>query len=362
MPQNFAAQPPRAARPDRTYPQPGPTPRRAFSNCAQEPFYTAQPRRAQAPGDGQGTPRPQRFYQTQESDFPQEPFPARESSRTQRSCRAPRPSRPQQGRAARGGPPRRTPPRVRRRVLAGVCAVLALCVLAAVQLLRRRAPTAYVQPTQPPYTIAMDSGHGGADQGAVGCIAETALTEKTVYYLNGWLKNDPNYVPVYTHTDGTGATIAERLQAANGAKADLLLSVHGNSETAGDSASGFECFPVPPGRVMHEPSLRFAHLVADGMSAAGAQLRGDAGVRYTYYTDSGAKTIAEESDSSVHAEKSFGILEGAWCPALLVEQCFLTNADDVRAWGLEDGCARAARIYYEAICAYFGTQPLVNNA
>ena len=43
---------------------------------------------------------------------------------------------------------------------------------------------------------------------------------------------------------------------------------------------------------------------------------------------------------------------------MLVEQCFLTNYSDVENWTGEAGCARAARIYYEAICAYFGTEPL----
>lgn len=40
------------------------------------------------------------------------------------------------------------------------------------------------------------------------------------------------------------------------------------------------------------------------------------------------------------------------------EQCFVTNADDVERFGSEQGCKRTARIYYEAICAYFGTTPL----
>ena len=51
-------------------------------------------------------------------------------------------------------------------------------------------------------------------------------------------------------------------------------------------------------------------------------------------------------------------MERPACPAVLVEQCFLTNYSDVENWTGEAGCARAARIYYEAICAYFGTEPL----
>lgn len=226
----------------------------------------------------------------------------------------------------------------------------------------------YELPTTPPFIIAMDAGHGGKDLGAVGCINEVELTEKVIYFLNGWLKNDANYKPIYCRPDGAGATLAERVDAANNAGAHLLLSVHANSETGGDTASGFECYPAPPGRDYHEPSLRFAHLVTDAMKNAGASMRGETGVRYCYYVsgsgedeDTFDKSIVEESDKSVRKEESFAVVDKVKCPALLVEQCFVTNADDVTAWGFDDGCARAARLYYEAICAYFGTQPIVQE-
>lgn len=222
----------------------------------------------------------------------------------------------------------------------------------------------YELPTTPPFTIAMDAGHGGKDLGAVGCINEVDLTEKVVYFLNGWLKNDANYNPIYCRPDGEGVALAARVEAANAAKADLLVSIHANSETGGDTAAGFECYPAPPGRKYHEPSLRFAHLVVDAMKNAGAAMRGQTGVRYCYYVsgsgeeDEYAKQIVEESDDSVWDAESFAVVDKVECPALLIEQCFVTNADDVVAWGFEDGCARAARLYYEAICTYFGTQPI----
>ena len=42
---------------------------------------------------------------------------------------------------------------------------------------------------------------------------------------------------------------------------------------------------------------------------------------------------------------------------VLAEQCFVTNEADVAQFGSEEGCKKTARVYYEAICAYFGTQP-----
>ena len=92
------------------------------------------------------------------------------------------------------------------------------------------------------------------------------------------------------------------------------------------------------------------------MEQAGAALRGQGGVRYIYYQGQ-TKLLVEASRTEVRPELSFTILEQSDCPAVLAEQCFVTSAEDVARFGDEEGCRRAARIYYEAICAYFGTQP-----
>ena len=138
--------------------------------------------------------------------------------------------------------------------------------------------------------------------------------------------------------------------AANSAGASLLLSVHGNSDPYSSDSYGLECYPQPPGRTHHEDSLRLAHLIADKFGAAGQRLRGNAGVRYIYYAgddESGyEKQVVEESDSTVYSEQTFGLLEKTDCPAVLVEQCFVTSEADVAARGTDDGCRRAARLQY----------------
>ena len=203
---------------------------------------------------------------------------------------------------------------------------------------------------------------GGTDIGAEGVINEIQLTEATIGYLEGWLTQDENYTSVRTHAADTFSKNTERAAAANSAGASLLLSVHGNSDPYSSDSYGLECYPQPPGRTHHEDSLRLAHLIADKFGAAGQRLRGNAGVRYIYYAgddESGyEKQVVEESDSTVYSEQTFGLLEKTDCPAVLVEQCFVTSEVDVAAWGTDDGCRRAARLYYEAICEYFGTEPL----
>ena len=113
-----------------------------------------------------------------------------------------------------------------------------------------------------------------------------------------------------------------------------------------------------PGRTWHQESFYFARLLASGMQSIGAKLRGRGGVRYIYYLENDQKQLVENTYTQVRPERSFTLLEDVDCPAVLAEQCFVTNAEDVEHFGSEEGCKAVARIYYEAICAYFGTEPL----
>ena len=93
------------------------------------------------------------------------------------------------------------------------------------------------------------------------------------------------------------------------------------------------------------------------MQAAGAKLRGHGGIRYIYYQGE-VKQLVESTHTEVRDERSFTLLEDVNCPAVLAEQCFVTSEEDVAQFGSETGCKKTARAYYEAICAYFDTEPL----
>ena len=210
----------------------------------------------------------------------------------------------------------------------------------------------------PPYRVAVDAGHGGADPGAQGIVTEAEMTAQTAAALVDWLEKDPNFIPLATR-DGYDVTAkpSERAAYVNALAPQLLLSVHGNSAPEGSDAAGFECYPSVPGRTWHPESFFFAEQLAAGMQSAGAQLRGKGGIRYIYY-EGEVKRLVESNHEEVREERSFTILEDVNCPAVLAEQCFVTSAVDVAQFGDSSGCIRVARIYYEAICAYFGTQPL----
>ena len=150
----------------------------------------------------------------------------------------------------------------------------------------------------PPYRVCIDAGHGGSDPGARGVVEEKEMTARTSEALLTLLEADPNYIPLRSREryDIT-AKPSERAESINAQSPQLLLSIHGNSAPEG-------------------------------------------------------------SATEVRGERSFTLLEDVNCPAVLTEQCFVTSEEDVARFGSEDGCKAVARIYYEAICAYFGTQPL----
>ena len=210
----------------------------------------------------------------------------------------------------------------------------------------------------PPYRVATDAGHGGNDPGARGVVEEKEMTAQTSEALLALLEADPNYIPLRSRESyDVTAKPSERAEAINAQSPQLLLSIHGNSAPEGSTAAGFECYPSVPGRTWHQESYYFAQQLAQGMQAAGAKLRGHGGIRYIYYQGE-VKQLVESTHTEVRDERSFTLLEDVNCPAVLAEQCFVTSEEDVAQFGSEEGCKTVARAYYEAICAYFGTQPL----
>lgn len=206
-----------------------------------------------------------------------------------------------------------------------------------------------------PYIIAIDPGHGGYDTGAESIVVELDVCELTADYLYRFLASDENFLPMFTREKGEDPDSTERAETADKAGACLLISIHANSDSS-KSSHGFECYPVPPGRKNYEQSMKFAEYIANAMRNAGHYLRGGeekTGIKFAYYNGSN-KRIVDSSDTKIRSQKSFGILEKASCPAVLVEQCFVTNYSDVENWASDSGCKKSAEVYYRAIKDYFG--------
>ncbi len=210
------------------------------------------------------------------------------------------------------------------------------------------------------HIIALDAGHGGMDTGARGLVDEVEVIQPTTDALYALLEADPAYAPVLVHTPQEELRPKQRADVAAQANAALFLSLHANKDSSA-SSNGFECYAIPPGLEHHEQSLVLAQAIAARMGQAGARIRGENGVRYAYYRGH-SKVMKDSTDTAVYNVPTFGVLQHAPCPAVLIEQCFITNAADLDAWGDADGVAAAAYCYYQAICDYFGTTPLAPAA
>lgn len=207
--------------------------------------------------------------------------------------------------------------------------------------------------------IAIDPGHGGTDPGSEGSgLWEYEMTWQVANELVNLLEQDGRYAPVLTITEEESQNSdmprvepAERAQRANDAGAVLLFSIHGNSDPSG-TASGFECYAIPPGQQYHDESVALARLTAQKITQTGQPLRGQDGVRYIYFDTYDNRMVYESSDETPHNEPTFRLLEDADCPAVLVEQCFLTNPQDAARLATPSGAKQAAKAYYEAICEW----------
>lgn len=207
--------------------------------------------------------------------------------------------------------------------------------------------------------IAIDPGHGGTDPGSEGSgLWEYEMTWQVANELVNLLEQDGRYAPVLTITEEESQNSdmprvepAERAQRANDAGAVLLFSIHGNSDPSG-TASGFECYAIPPGQQYHDESVALSRLTAQKITQTGQPLRGQDGVRYIYFDTYDNRMVYESSDETPHNEPTFRLLADADCPAVLVEQCFLTNPQDAARLATPSGAKQAAKAYYEAICEW----------
>ena len=225
-------------------------------------------------------------------------------------------------------------------------------------------PVQTVQATPQPatqYVVAIDPGHGGVnpnigaeDWGSEGGgLRESDVTLRTAQLLYDKLAADARFAPVLTADGSTYLKPSERAAAAQAAGADLLLSIHLNSD-ASTATNGLECYAAPPRLAANAESVRFGRLVTAAFrDELGLALRGWDGVRYLYFDANDARVVAESNDTTPRSDPTFTVLEDCACPAVLVEEGFISNAGDREKVCSDDGCERAAEIYYECIVRFF---------
>ena len=208
--------------------------------------------------------------------------------------------------------------------------------------------------------MAIDPGHGGVnpsvgseDAGSLGSgLREADVTLKTATLVYDKLVRDGRFAPMLTANGTEYLKPSRRAARAKAAGAQLLLSIHLNYD-ADSGVSGFECCPATPQLSTNADSLRFARLVAAKFGAMGMELRGIDGVRYIYFDDNDNRYIRESNDTTVLSDPTFTVVQKCGCPAVLVEEGFITNAGDVALVATDAACEAAAQAYYECILTYF---------
>ncbi|MFF2092784.1 N-acetylmuramoyl-L-alanine amidase [Paenibacillus sp. NPDC058174] len=174
------------------------------------------------------------------------------------------------------------------------------------------------------YRIMIDAGHGGKDPGAQGRSgieekhSNLAIAQK-VYEL---LLKDPQFDPRMTRSDDTFVELDERAAMANEWKADVMLSIHGNSYESGN-ISGTETYyryenGIPLAMAIHQKVVE----------AMGFE---DRGVR----------------------ENHLKVLSLSEMPAVLVETGYLTNGAEEAVLLSEKGQIKAAQAIVDGLKQYF---------
>lgn len=207
------------------------------------------------------------------------------------------------------------------------------------------------------YVIVLDAGHGGQDPGAVDPVNgyyESHLVLTSAQLLADYFAANSEQVEVVlTRTSDEYVGISQRAAYANSVNADVFISLHLNA-AENTEAQGFQIFPAVPGRTNHEASLQLAENIVASVAELGRPLRGTNGIYYCYYKN-GSKVFYDSAEYAGGGNtSSFGVLEGADCAAVLVEQWFITNADDMAYFNTESGQAAMAQQLYQGVCNYLG--------
>jgi len=187
--------------------------------------------------------------------------------------------------------------------------------------------------------IVLDPGHGGSNLGAPGL--EDGIWEKTfTLELARMLEErllDAGYQVRLTRRHDKYLTLRQRVQFANQASADLLLSIHANA-SRDHSQQGYETFLLTPRALdVDARALRVGDgPLRHGIDSKTAEILNDVerGISFQRAATI-AKTIQDEMENVRGKEgnrgvkqKSLDVLFGANMPALLVEVGFIDHKNE----------------------------------
>ncbi|MDD5594732.1 MAG: N-acetylmuramoyl-L-alanine amidase [Candidatus Omnitrophica bacterium] len=221
--------------------------------------------------------------------------------------------------------------------------------------------------------IIVDPGHGGNDPGAIG---RTGLREKDVNLdiakRLAKLLRDAGIEVVMTRSSDVFIPLDRRVAIANGAQADLFISIHSNANRA-RLMNGFEVYYITPAATIDSrralsaaSSGRFTDLDSDMLAGSSLDLKATLWdmINNSNRADSIelahsiCRTIQSNLSTCVLGVKSanYFVLRGARMPAVLIETGFVSNSQEEKllknsqyrqqvAQAIEQGIENYARNY-----------------
>lgn len=212
---------------------------------------------------------------------------------------------------------------------------------------------------EPQFCVVIDSGHGGEDPGALdvtGTIFEADVNRAITDEFIQLLMADGRARVVETHQPGENPGINERAAIGWENNADLFLSLHLNSGGDNHDVRGFMLFPPNPWSPYHGQSTVAARMISEQMTGIGAIPYEYDGLYYLcFYAGENMAFFpsAEYQNGELPVYgPTFGVVEYANTPALLIEQWFITNAQDMEQFNNPAGIQAMAGALYRGTMNY----------
>src|SRR4051812_2484438 len=221
-------------------------------------------------------------------------------------------------------------------------------------------------------TIVIDAGHGGVDPGA---IAASGALEKDIVFdfaqrLRLRLEASGRYRVAMTRDHDVFIPLRERVRIAQGAKADLFISIHADSIASAPNIRGGTVYTGSESATDAESAS-----LADRENKADAAAGHDAGETPTEVADILQDLTLRETrglshrfakkllgtikpvmplSKKPHREAGFRVLRAPDVPSVLVELGYLSSQKDISLLTSEEWRERTTRAMAAAIELYFG--------
>ena len=184
--------------------------------------------------------------------------------------------------------------------------------------------------------VFIDPGHGGNDSGAVGInnLLEKDITLSVAKKVYDFLKKQGLEIKL-SRTDDKTLSLKDRTSAANSWKADCFISIHCNAAGADGkwhTASGWSVFIS---QNASQNSKKLAKTLYD--EALLLNLKGNRAIPKEHYW-----------------VQNLAMCRDTICPAVLTENLFQDNKDDVNFLLSEKGKQAIVDAHYNGIIKYLG--------